>query len=505
MHRSGGTTGRADQRQRRLGRPAGRSSPGLGRQRLRRRRRAARARRPRHRRRRRRPRAEHGPARARQHPRHPRRRRPARRRARGGPAGGRALRPRRHLTGLASRPAAARAGRGRPASRSGARSSSPGGCAPRSGPAPVAHRHRHQRQDHDGATCSPRCCGRPGCGRRSAGNVGTPHPRGGPAPGALRRHRRRALQLPAALVALAGAARLGLPQRRARPRRLARLARGVRRAPRARSTRNTEIACVYNVQDPVTEQLVDGRRRAGGLPRGRLHPRHPRRCRWSAWSTTCSPTAPSSSSASTSAAELAHPGRPAGRRARPWRRTTSPTPWPRPRSLVPTACPPTAVRDGLRAFTPDPHRIADAGTVDGVRYVDDSKATNPHAAAASLARLRARRVGRRRPAQGRRRRRPRRAAPPRGCAAWCSSVPTARRSPRRSPDTRRMSPSSTSTSTDTGVMDLVVAHAADARPAGRRRAARARRGVHGHVRQLRRPRRRLRAGGRPSRCRRQGE
>jgi UDP-N-acetylmuramoylalanine--D-glutamate ligase len=47
--------------------------------------------------------------------------------------------------------------------------------------------------------------------------------------------------------------------------------------------------------------------------------------------------------------------------------------------------PPTAVRDGLLAFRPDPHRIADVATIDGVRYVDDSKATNPHAAAASLA------------------------------------------------------------------------------------------------------------------------
>lgn len=46
---------------------------------------------------------------------------------------------------------------------------------------------------------------------------------------------------------------------------------------------------------------------------------------------------------------------------------------------------PQAVRDGLRAFTPDPHRIAEAGTVEQVRYIDDSKATNPHAAAASLA------------------------------------------------------------------------------------------------------------------------
>ncbi|HET7303139.1 MAG TPA: UDP-N-acetylmuramoyl-L-alanine--D-glutamate ligase, partial [Segeticoccus sp.] len=44
-----------------------------------------------------------------------------------------------------------------------------------------------------------------------------------------------------------------------------------------------------------------------------------------------------------------------------------------------------AVRDGLRAFRPDPHRIAEVATVEGVTFVDDSKATNPHAAAASLA------------------------------------------------------------------------------------------------------------------------
>jgi UDP-N-acetylmuramoylalanine--D-glutamate ligase len=46
--------------------------------------------------------------------------------------------------------------------------------------------------------------------------------------------------------------------------------------------------------------------------------------------------------------------------------------------------PPSAVRDGLRSFVPDGHRIADLGTVGGVGYVDDSKATNPHAAQASL-------------------------------------------------------------------------------------------------------------------------
>ncbi len=43
-----------------------------------------------------------------------------------------------------------------------------------------------------------------------------------------------------------------------------------------------------------------------------------------------------------------------------------------------------AVRDGLRSFTPDGHRIAEVAVVDGVRYVDDSKATNPHAAMSSL-------------------------------------------------------------------------------------------------------------------------
>ncbi|WP_327175251.1 UDP-N-acetylmuramoyl-L-alanine--D-glutamate ligase [Streptomyces sp. NBC_01335] len=46
---------------------------------------------------------------------------------------------------------------------------------------------------------------------------------------------------------------------------------------------------------------------------------------------------------------------------------------------------PAAVRDGLRAFRPDPHRIEHVADVDGVRYVDDSKATNTHATEASLA------------------------------------------------------------------------------------------------------------------------
>ena len=43
-----------------------------------------------------------------------------------------------------------------------------------------------------------------------------------------------------------------------------------------------------------------------------------------------------------------------------------------------------AVRDGLRAFRPDGHRIETVGVVGGVTWIDDSKATNPHAAQSSL-------------------------------------------------------------------------------------------------------------------------
>ncbi|MBA2773556.1 MAG: UDP-N-acetylmuramoyl-L-alanine--D-glutamate ligase, partial [Nocardioidaceae bacterium] len=43
-----------------------------------------------------------------------------------------------------------------------------------------------------------------------------------------------------------------------------------------------------------------------------------------------------------------------------------------------------AVRRGLQSFELDRHRIAEVATVHDVAYVDDSKATNPHAALASL-------------------------------------------------------------------------------------------------------------------------
>ncbi len=45
---------------------------------------------------------------------------------------------------------------------------------------------------------------------------------------------------------------------------------------------------------------------------------------------------------------------------------------------------PAAVREGLRNFRPAAHRIAHVASVGGVQYIDDSKATNTHAAQTSL-------------------------------------------------------------------------------------------------------------------------
>jgi UDP-N-acetylmuramoylalanine--D-glutamate ligase len=141
---------------------------------------------------------------------------------------------------------------------------------------------------------------------------------------------------------------------------------------------HTHIACVYNVADPLTEQLVrdadviEGCRAVGftlGVPavsmlgvvddvladRAFVEERQH------------------------SAAELCTVGD-----------LVSPAPHVVANALAAAALarsygvPPVAVRDGLRSFRPAGHRIADLGEVGGVRYVDDSKATNPHAAASSL-------------------------------------------------------------------------------------------------------------------------
>jgi UDP-N-acetylmuramoylalanine--D-glutamate ligase len=155
------------------------------------------------------------------------------------------------------------------------------------------------------------------------------------------------------------------------------------RLAKAKVYAGTQIACVYNVQDPATEQMVmdadvvQGCRAIGftlGLPgpsmlglvddvladRAFVEQRK------------------------TSAAELAT-------LADLRRDSATVAPHNVANALAAAALAraygvgPLSVRDGLRAFVPDPHRIAEVATVRGVRFVDDSKATNPHAAGASLA------------------------------------------------------------------------------------------------------------------------
>ncbi|MCO4760154.1 MAG: UDP-N-acetylmuramoyl-L-alanine--D-glutamate ligase [Myxococcales bacterium] len=45
---------------------------------------------------------------------------------------------------------------------------------------------------------------------------------------------------------------------------------------------------------------------------------------------------------------------------------------------------PSEIRLGLRSFAPPPHRCEPVGNIGGVRFINDSKATNPHAAIAGL-------------------------------------------------------------------------------------------------------------------------
>jgi UDP-N-acetylmuramoylalanine--D-glutamate ligase len=144
----------------------------------------------------------------------------------------------------------------------------------------------------------------------------------------------------------------------------------------------TQVACVYNVQDPVTEELVrqaevvEGARAVGftlgvparsmvGLVDEVLADRAfvEQRDRSAAELGTLDDI---SGGGSTPPPHLVQNALAAAALARA------------------AGVPPVAVREGLRSFTPEPHRIADVAVVDDVRFVDDSKATNPHAARASV-------------------------------------------------------------------------------------------------------------------------
>ena len=194
-------------------------------------------------------------------------------------------------------------------------------------------------------------------------------------------------------------------------------------ADKGRIYERVQRACVYNVADPVTEQLVreadvvEGARAIGftlGMParrdarRGRGHPGRPGLHR----------------AARVQRRRAVHAGRPddlgLGRR-----RTPSPNALAAAALARAHGVSQAAVRDGLRAFRPGGHRIAVVAERDGVTWVDDSKATNPHAAQASLLGLRPGGLGGRRARQGRDVRRP---GPDRcatGCAASYCSVGTA--------------------------------------------------------------------------------
>ncbi|WP_435272869.1 UDP-N-acetylmuramoyl-L-alanine--D-glutamate ligase [Streptomyces parvulus] len=150
-------------------------------------------------------------------------------------------------------------------------------------------------------------------------------------------------------------------------------------ADKGRIYEGNRVACVYNVADKATEDLVraadveEGCRAVGftlGSPapsqlgvvegllvdRAFVEDRH-RNAQELAEVSDVNPPAPHNIANALAAAALA-------------------------RSFGVSAA---AVRDGLRAFTPDAHRIAHVADVDGVAYVDDSKATNTHATEASLA------------------------------------------------------------------------------------------------------------------------
>ncbi len=149
-------------------------------------------------------------------------------------------------------------------------------------------------------------------------------------------------------------------------------------ADKGRIYEGNRVACVYNTADPATEALVraadveEGCRAVGftlGAPgpselgvvegllvdRAFVPDRH-RQAQELAEVADVDPPAPHNIANALAAAALA---RAYGVEAR-------------------------AVRDGLRAFAPDPHRIEKVAEIDGVTYVDDSKATNTHAAEASL-------------------------------------------------------------------------------------------------------------------------
>ena len=154
-------------------------------------------------------------------------------------------------------------------------------------------------------------------------------------------------------------------------------------ADKGRVYENTRLACIYNEQDPATEQLVrdaevvEGCRAVGftlGVPGLSM---------LGLVDDVLADRAFVDDRANT-AAEI-------GTLADLQRGTHPPAPHFVANALAAAALTraygvaPIAVREGLRRYHVEKHRIAEVARVAGVTYVDDSKATNPHAASASLA------------------------------------------------------------------------------------------------------------------------
>lgn len=153
------------------------------------------------------------------------------------------------------------------------------------------------------------------------------------------------------------------------------------RAAKGRVYAQTRIACVYNVEDTATEQLVrdaevvDGCRAVGftrGIPRvsevGIVEEVLVDRAFLAERRTTALEltTLDALHEAGLSAPHVVADVLAAAALARA------------------VGVEPRAIRDALAAFRLDAHRIEPVAEAGGVRFVDDSKATNPHAATASL-------------------------------------------------------------------------------------------------------------------------
>ena len=244
----------------------------------------------------------------------------------------------------------------------------------------VAVRDRHERQDHDRADARARCCGPTGCAAVAAGNVGLPLCEVVMDPE------------PYDVVAVELSSHQLHWSRLAVGRRRRRCSTSHPTTCRGTATWRRYAAAKARIYHALPGRLRLQRRGPGDPRRWSRRPRSSRAAGRSAspWasrpsacsgsSTTCWPTGRSSRAATRNAAELGPrrrraDRRPAQRRQRAGRGRA------RPRLRRRAGVGPAT---GCRASASTGTGSSRSARVDGVAYVDDSKATNPHAALASL-------------------------------------------------------------------------------------------------------------------------